>query len=68
MVRRKDTVIPIPMPVHPQRRHQIGYTIQKLKRREIHDAIRAGPRGRVASASTNPVCGQSFAAARIAPE
>ncbi|MEI6037592.1 MAG: hypothetical protein WCQ91_06690 [Planctomycetota bacterium] len=34
------------VPVLPQRWHEIGYTIQKRKRREIHDAIRAAPRGR----------------------
>ena len=44
VVRRKHAMIAVP--VLPQRWHEIGYTIQKLTRREIHDAIRAAPRGR----------------------
>jgi len=35
----------------------VRQTIQKLKRREIHDAIGAGPRGRIATSRADPVAG-----------
>ena len=40
VVRRKHAMIAVP--VLPQRWHEIGYTIQKLKRREFNDAVGIG--------------------------
>jgi hypothetical protein len=42
VIRRKHPVVM--MPVLPRRRHEIGTPVEKLKRRELDDAARAGPR------------------------
>lgn len=41
MIGCKDAVIP--MPVLARRRHEIGESVEKLKRREFYDVARAGP-------------------------
>ena len=43
------------MPVLPRRRDEIGQPVQKLKRRELHDAIGSRPRGLPAAAWPDPV-------------
>ena len=55
VIRRKHPVIP--MPVLPRRRDEIGEPIQELKRREVDQAVRAGPRGLSAAARAYPVGG-----------
>jgi hypothetical protein len=46
VIRRKHPVVP--MSVLPRRRDEIRQPIEKLKRREIDDAIGTRPRGRAA--------------------
>ena len=53
VIRGKHPVIPVP--VLPRRRHEIGHTIEKFKRRELDDAVRPRPRGRAAAAGPDPV-------------
>ena len=57
VVRRKDAVIPVP--VLARRRHEVGEPVQKLKRelkrREVDDDARPGPRGLSAVAGPDPV-------------
>jgi len=43
MIRREDTVIP--MPVLPRRRDEIGEPVEELKRRELDDAVGRRLRG-----------------------
>jgi len=45
------------MPVLPRRRHEIGEPVEKLKRREVDDAIGPRPRGLAAAATPDPVGG-----------
>ena len=47
----------IAMPVLPRRRHEIGQPVQKLKRRELDDAIGPRPGGLAAAAPPDPVGG-----------
>ena len=57
VIRRKDAVIPVP--VLARRRHEAGEPVQKhkreLKRREVDDAARPGPRGLSVVAGPDPV-------------
>ena len=55
VVRREHSVIA--MPVLPRRRHEIGQPVQKLKRRELDDAIGPRPGGLAAAAPPDPVGG-----------
>jgi len=45
------------MPVLPRRRHEIGEPVEKLKRRELDDAIGPWPGGLAAAAGPDPVGG-----------
>jgi len=49
---RKHPVIPVP--VLPWRRDEIGEPVEKLKRRELDDAVGTGPRGRSRAARADP--------------
>lgn len=53
VIRRKDAVIPVP--VLARRRHEVGEPVEKLKRREVDDDARPGPRGLSAVAGPDPV-------------
>jgi len=53
VIRGKHPVIPMPM--LPRRRYEIGEPVQKLKRRELDDAVRSRPRGLAAAAGADPV-------------
>ena len=44
----------IPMPMLPRRRHEIGEPVEKLKRRELDDAIGSRPRGLAAGTPPDP--------------
>jgi hypothetical protein len=55
VIRRKHSVIP--MPVLPRRRDQVRQTIEKLKRRELDDAVGPRPRGRSRAKGPDPVGG-----------
>ena len=55
VIRRKHPVAAVP--VLPRRRHEIGEPVQKLKRRELDDAIGPRPRGLAAATGSNPVGG-----------
>jgi len=55
VIRRKDAVMPMPM--LPRRRHEIGEPVEKLKRRELDDAIGSRPRGLAAGTPPDPVGG-----------
>jgi hypothetical protein len=52
VIRREYSVIA--MPVLPRRRHEIGEPVEKLKRREFDDAVRAGPRGLPPASRADP--------------
>ena len=52
VVRREYSVVA--MPVLPRRRDEIGEPVQKLKRRELDDAIGPRPRGLAAAAGPDP--------------
>ena len=45
VIRRKDAVIPVP--VLARRRHEVGEPVEKLKRREVNDAVGPWSRGLV---------------------
>jgi hypothetical protein len=45
------------MPMLPRRRDEIGQPVQKLKRRELDQAVRSRPRGLSAAARPDPVGG-----------
>ena len=53
VIRRQDAVIPVP--VLARRRHEVGEPVEKLKRREVDDDARPGPRGLSAVAGPDPV-------------
>ena len=55
VIRRKHPVIPVP--VLARLRDQIGEPIQELKRRELDQAVRAGPRGLPPAARADAVGG-----------
>ena len=55
VIRCKHPVIPVP--VLARRRHEIGEPVEKLKRRELDDAVRPRPRGLSRAARTDPVGG-----------
>jgi len=46
-----------PVPVLARRRHEIGEPVEKLKRREVDDAIGPRPRGLARAARPDPVGG-----------
>jgi hypothetical protein len=45
--------------VFSRRRYEIGYTIEKIKRREFDDAVGIGPGGFLRPSLADPVAGQS---------
>jgi hypothetical protein len=45
----------IAMPVLPRRRHEVSEPVEKLRRRELDDAIGSRPRGFSAAAGPDPV-------------
>ena len=51
----KHSVIPVPVLV--RRRHEIGEPVEKLKRREVNDAVCPRSRGRSRAARADPVGG-----------
>ena len=53
VIRCKHSVIPVP--VLARRRHEIGEPVEKLKRREVDDAIGPRPRGLAAATGSDPV-------------
>ena len=53
VIRCKHSVIPVP--VLARRRHEIGEPVEKLKRREVDDAIGPWPRGLAAATGSDPV-------------
>ena len=55
VIRRKHPVVA--MPVLPRRWDEIGQAIEKLKRRELDDAVGPRPRGLAAAAGPDPVGG-----------
>jgi len=55
VIRRKHAMVP--MPVLPRRRDEIREPIQKLKRRELHDAVGSRPCGRSLPAGPDPAGG-----------
>ena len=55
VVRRKHPVVA--MPVLPRRRDELGEPVEKLKRRELDDAIGGRPRGLATAAWPDPVGG-----------
>ena len=53
VIRCKHSVIPVP--VLARRRHEIGEPVEKLKRREVNDAVRPRSRGLAAATGSDPV-------------
>ena len=55
VIRCKHPVIPVP--VFSRRRHEIGEPVEELKRRQLDDAIRIGPRGFSRPSLADPIAG-----------
>ena len=55
VVRCKHPVVPVP--VFSRRRHEIGEPVEELKRRQLDDAIRIGPRGFSRPSLADPIAG-----------
>ena len=57
VIRRKHPVVAVS--VLSRRRHEVRQTIEKLKRREVDNAVGPRPRGRAAAAGPDPVVSAS---------